>query len=149
MQVSAVTQAGPHLGALPPVQLIEDKKTLGEKCAAVVAELKQGEQRRQEREAQMREQHALVSSRGARLRTRPRASARLRARHGLCWGSAGATAWAGQVPAVPLPQLLPTPVFLPVGDQEAQRADERDGEGAQGEVDEREDPEDQGDHGQR
>ncbi|XP_036198065.1 centrosomal protein of 131 kDa isoform X3 [Myotis myotis] len=40
-------------------QLIEDKKTLGEKCAAVVAELKQGEQRRQEREAQMREQHAL------------------------------------------------------------------------------------------
>lgn len=40
-------------------QLIEDKKALGDKCGAVVAELKQGEQRRQEREAQMREQHAL------------------------------------------------------------------------------------------
>ncbi|KAK1330738.1 hypothetical protein QTO34_008676 [Cnephaeus nilssonii] len=54
-----------------PMQLIEDKKALGDKCGAVVAELKQGEQRRQEREAQMREQHALVSGRGARLQTTP------------------------------------------------------------------------------
>ncbi|XP_016061805.1 PREDICTED: centrosomal protein of 131 kDa-like [Miniopterus natalensis] len=40
-------------------QLIEDKKTLGEKCEAVVAELKQGDQRRKESEAQMRAQHEL------------------------------------------------------------------------------------------
>ncbi|CAK6438603.1 unnamed protein product [Pipistrellus nathusii] len=40
-------------------QLIEDKKMLADKCAAVVAELQQGEQRRQEREARMREQHVL------------------------------------------------------------------------------------------
>lgn len=40
-------------------QLIEDKKTLGEKCQAVVAELKQGDQRHKEREAQMQDQHQL------------------------------------------------------------------------------------------
>lgn len=147
-----------------PMQLIEDKKALGDKCGAVVAELKQGEQRRQEREAQMREQHALVSGRGARLQTTPPSP---------CPASKPVTGWCrdlvlgSQERAVPAPtartrapavragacprlrQLLPTPVFSPVGDQEAQRADERDGEGAQGEVDEREDPEDQGDHGQR
>ncbi|XP_053767632.1 centrosomal protein of 131 kDa isoform X2 [Desmodus rotundus] len=40
-------------------QLIEDKKNLGDKCEAVVAELKQGDQRRKDREVQMREQHEL------------------------------------------------------------------------------------------
>lgn len=40
-------------------QLIEDKKVLGEKCEALVAELKQGDQRRKDREAQMQEQHEL------------------------------------------------------------------------------------------
>ncbi|XP_037013712.2 centrosomal protein of 131 kDa isoform X2 [Artibeus jamaicensis] len=40
-------------------QLIEDKKNLGDKCEAVVAELKQGDQLRKDREAQMREQHEL------------------------------------------------------------------------------------------
>ncbi|KAM5305981.1 LOW QUALITY PROTEIN: centrosomal protein of 131 kDa [Glossophaga mutica] len=40
-------------------QLIEDKKNLGDKCEAVVAELKQGDQRRKDREAQMQEQHEL------------------------------------------------------------------------------------------
>ncbi|XP_032312477.1 centrosomal protein of 131 kDa isoform X2 [Camelus ferus] len=40
-------------------QLIEDKKALGEKCEALVAELKQGDQRRKDREAQMQEQHEL------------------------------------------------------------------------------------------
>lgn len=41
------------------MQLIEDKKVLGEKCEALVAELKQGDQRRKDREAQMQEQHEL------------------------------------------------------------------------------------------
>lgn len=45
----------------PPSQLIEDKKILSEKCEAVVAELKQGDQRCRERVAQMQEQHELVS----------------------------------------------------------------------------------------
>ncbi|CAH6776525.1 Cep131 [Phodopus roborovskii] len=40
-------------------QLIEDKKILSEKCEAVVAELKQGDQRCRERVAQMQEQHEL------------------------------------------------------------------------------------------
>lgn len=40
-------------------QLIEDKKILTEKCEAVVAELKHGDQRCQERVAQMQEQHEL------------------------------------------------------------------------------------------
>nr|XP_026266578.1 centrosomal protein of 131 kDa isoform X4 [Urocitellus parryii] len=40
-------------------QLIEDKKVLNEKCEAVVAELKQGDQRCRERMAQMQEQHEL------------------------------------------------------------------------------------------
>ncbi|KAM8785376.1 centrosomal protein of 131 kDa [Rhynchonycteris naso] len=40
-------------------QLIEDKKTLGEKCEAVVAKLKQGDQRCKEREAQIQKQHEL------------------------------------------------------------------------------------------
>uniref|UniRef100_A0A8D1WS83 Centrosomal protein of 131 kDa n=1 Tax=Sus scrofa TaxID=9823 RepID=A0A8D1WS83_PIG len=40
-------------------QLIEDKKVLGEKCEALVAELKQGDQRRKDRETQMQEQHEL------------------------------------------------------------------------------------------
>ncbi|XP_076726818.2 centrosomal protein of 131 kDa isoform X2 [Callospermophilus lateralis] len=40
-------------------QLIEDKKVLHEKCEAVVAELKQGDQRCRERMAQMQEQHEL------------------------------------------------------------------------------------------
>ncbi|XP_066093810.1 centrosomal protein of 131 kDa isoform X2 [Saccopteryx bilineata] len=40
-------------------QLIEDKKTLGEKCEALVAKLKQGDQRCKEREAQIQEQHEL------------------------------------------------------------------------------------------
>ncbi|XP_057572702.1 centrosomal protein of 131 kDa isoform X4 [Hippopotamus amphibius kiboko] len=40
-------------------QLIEDKKALGEKCEVLVAELKQGDQRRKDREAEMQEQHQL------------------------------------------------------------------------------------------
>lgn len=40
-------------------QLIEDKKVLSEKCEAVVAELKHGDQRCRERVAQMQEQHEL------------------------------------------------------------------------------------------
>ncbi|XP_048653417.1 centrosomal protein of 131 kDa isoform X2 [Marmota marmota marmota] len=43
----------------PASQLIEDKKVLNEKCEAVVAELKQGDQRCRERVAQMQEQHEL------------------------------------------------------------------------------------------
>lgn len=46
---------------MPPSQLIDDKKVLSEKCEAVVAELKQGDQRCRERVAQMQEQHELVS----------------------------------------------------------------------------------------
>lgn len=44
-----------------PSQLIEDKKVLSDKCEAVVAELKLGDRRCQERVAQMQEQHELVS----------------------------------------------------------------------------------------
>ncbi|KAM5216884.1 centrosomal protein of 131 kDa [Hipposideros larvatus] len=40
-------------------QLIEDKKLLGEKCEAVLAELRQGDQRHKETEAQLQEQHQL------------------------------------------------------------------------------------------
>ncbi|XP_060242258.1 centrosomal protein of 131 kDa isoform X3 [Meriones unguiculatus] len=40
-------------------QLIEDKRVLSEKCEAVVAELKQGDQRSRERVAQIQEQHEL------------------------------------------------------------------------------------------
>uniref|UniRef100_A0A8C5KWC7 Centrosomal protein 131 n=1 Tax=Jaculus jaculus TaxID=51337 RepID=A0A8C5KWC7_JACJA len=40
-------------------QLIEDKKALGEKCEALVAELKQGDQQSREHMAQMQEQHEL------------------------------------------------------------------------------------------
>nr|XP_019591264.1 PREDICTED: centrosomal protein of 131 kDa [Rhinolophus sinicus]XP_019591266.1 PREDICTED: centrosomal protein of 131 kDa [Rhinolophus sinicus] len=40
-------------------QLIEDKKTLSEKCEAALAALRQGDQRRKEREAQVQEQHEL------------------------------------------------------------------------------------------
>ncbi|XP_031208678.1 centrosomal protein of 131 kDa isoform X2 [Mastomys coucha] len=40
-------------------QLIEDKKVLSEKCEAVVAELKHGDQRCRERVTQMQEQHEL------------------------------------------------------------------------------------------
>eukprot|EP00069_Balaena_mysticetus_P017870 bmy_02273T0 len=40
-------------------QLIEDKKALGEKCEALVAELKQRDQRLKDKEAQMQEQHEL------------------------------------------------------------------------------------------
>lgn len=46
------------------MQLIEDKKALAERCEAVVAELKQGDQRRKDREAQVQEQHELVSPLG-------------------------------------------------------------------------------------
>lgn len=51
-----------------PSQLIEDKKILSEKCEAVVAELKQGDQRCRERVAQMQEQHELVRFPGTRHR---------------------------------------------------------------------------------
>ncbi|XP_032177638.1 centrosomal protein of 131 kDa isoform X2 [Mustela erminea] len=40
-------------------QLIEDKKALADRCEAVVAELKQGDQRHKDREAQVQEQHEL------------------------------------------------------------------------------------------
>lgn len=40
-------------------QLIQDKKILSEKCEAVVAELKRGDQQCRERVAQMQEQHEL------------------------------------------------------------------------------------------
>ncbi|KAF6092911.1 centrosomal protein 131 [Phyllostomus discolor] len=40
-------------------QLIEDKRNLGDKCEAVVAELKQGDQRHKDREARLQEQHEL------------------------------------------------------------------------------------------
>ncbi|XP_059765095.1 centrosomal protein of 131 kDa isoform X5 [Balaenoptera ricei] len=47
-----------HLSFIDQV-LIEDKKALGEKCEALVAELKQGDQRLKDKEAQMQEQHEL------------------------------------------------------------------------------------------
>lgn len=71
---SGIKGAGPGLRAatsapaLDPPQLIEDKKALAERCEAVVAELKQGDQRRRDREAQVQEQHELVSPSGGRPR---------------------------------------------------------------------------------
>ncbi|XP_068385729.1 centrosomal protein of 131 kDa isoform X3 [Eschrichtius robustus] len=47
-----------HLSFIDQV-LIGDKKALGEKCEALVAELKQGDQRLKDKEAQMQEQHEL------------------------------------------------------------------------------------------
>ncbi|XP_036694127.1 centrosomal protein of 131 kDa isoform X3 [Balaenoptera musculus] len=47
-----------HLSFIDQV-LIEDKKALGEKCEALVAELKRGDQRLKDKEAQMQEQHEL------------------------------------------------------------------------------------------
>ncbi|XP_059938189.1 centrosomal protein of 131 kDa isoform X2 [Mesoplodon densirostris] len=47
-----------HLSFIDQV-LIEDKKALGEKCEALVAELKQGDQRLKDKEAQMQEKHEL------------------------------------------------------------------------------------------
>lgn len=45
---------------LHPVQLIDDKKVLSEKCEAVVAELKQVDQKYGKKITQMQEQHELV-----------------------------------------------------------------------------------------
>lgn len=45
---------------LHPAQLIEDKKMLSEKCEAVVAELKQVDQKYSKKITQMQEQHELV-----------------------------------------------------------------------------------------
>lgn len=41
-------------------QLIEDKKVLSERCEAVVAELKQADQKYSKKISQMQEQHELV-----------------------------------------------------------------------------------------
>lgn len=45
---------------LHPAQLIDDKKVLSEKCEAVVAELKQVDQKYGKKITQMQEQHELV-----------------------------------------------------------------------------------------
>lgn len=45
---------------LYPAQLIDDKKVLSEKCEAVVAELKQVDQKYGKKITQMQEQHELV-----------------------------------------------------------------------------------------
>lgn len=57
---SQCSSFSPHPRLPNHSQLIEDKKTLGEKCQAVLAELKQGDQRHKEREAEMQDQHRLV-----------------------------------------------------------------------------------------
>ncbi|XP_075418450.1 centrosomal protein of 131 kDa isoform X2 [Tenrec ecaudatus] len=59
----------------PPRQLIQDKKALGEKCEAVVAELRQGDRRWKEKEAQMQAQHELELK---KLRELTRASEKVR-----------------------------------------------------------------------
>ncbi|XP_075418453.1 centrosomal protein of 131 kDa isoform X5 [Tenrec ecaudatus] len=56
-------------------QLIQDKKALGEKCEAVVAELRQGDRRWKEKEAQMQAQHELELK---KLRELTRASEKVR-----------------------------------------------------------------------
>lgn len=49
---------------LHPAQLIDDKKVLSEKCEAVVAELKQVDQKYGKKMTQMQEQHELVRGKG-------------------------------------------------------------------------------------
>lgn len=51
---------------LRPAQLINDKKVLSEKCEAVVAELKQVDQKYGKKLTQMQEQHELVREQGQR-----------------------------------------------------------------------------------
>ena len=153
--MSGIT-GGAHL--VPRLQLIEDKKNLGDKCEAVVAELKQGDQRRKDREVQMREQHELVSP--FPLHPTPPSLNRasfpgLRAEHGS-WAcdrtaqghleSPHVETW--EVAGGPSVSYCASASCLTAGDQETPRADERHREGAQGKVGEREDPEDQGDHRQ-
>ena len=45
-----------------PRQLIDDKKALGERCEALVAELQQVDQKYTKKISQMEEQHQLVSA---------------------------------------------------------------------------------------
>lgn len=47
-----------------PAQLLDDKKVLSEKCEAVVAELKQVDQKYGQKITQMQEQHELVRGQG-------------------------------------------------------------------------------------
>ncbi|XP_064891172.1 centrosomal protein of 131 kDa isoform X1 [Columba livia] len=54
------TQPGCPVPFLRPAQLIDDKKVLSEKCEAVVAELKQVDQKYGKKLTQMQEQHELV-----------------------------------------------------------------------------------------
>ncbi|XP_065504056.1 centrosomal protein of 131 kDa isoform X4 [Caloenas nicobarica] len=54
------TQPGCPMPFLRPAQLIDDKKVLSEKCEAVVAELKQVDQKYSKKLTQMQEQHELV-----------------------------------------------------------------------------------------
>lgn len=92
----------------PPtlLQLIEDKKRLGEKCAAVAAELKQGAQRHKEREAQLQEQQELVSPGRSPCTTGLRGtSLASKHSHGSVMGSQEGTGTAS--PARPWSALLP------------------------------------------
>lgn len=63
---------------LHPAQLIDDKKVLSEKCEAVVAELKQVDQKYGKKMTQMQEQHELVRGKG-RWQGRERGCAMARA----------------------------------------------------------------------
>lgn len=47
-----------------PAQLLSDKKVLSEKCEAVVAELKQVDQKYGQKISQIQEQHELVRGQG-------------------------------------------------------------------------------------
>lgn len=58
------TQPSCPVPFLHPAQLIDDKKVLSEKCEAVVAELKQVDQKYGKKLTQMQEQHELVRKQG-------------------------------------------------------------------------------------
>lgn len=57
---SGLSQVGERHPHSYPLQLIDDKKLLGEKCEAMVAEIRRAEQRHREQATQVQEQHQLV-----------------------------------------------------------------------------------------
>lgn len=57
---SGLSQVGERHPHSYPLQLIDDKKLLGEKCEAMVAEIRRAEQRHREQTTQVQEQHQLV-----------------------------------------------------------------------------------------
>lgn len=67
---SGLSQGGERHPHSYPLQLIDDKKLLSEKCEAMVAEIRRAEQRHHEQTTQVQEQHQLVSAAWGRAHLR-------------------------------------------------------------------------------